>query len=112
MTDDLYITTHPVLGVTPAGAATVCITVDGRELTAGEGEILAVALWRHGVLALGHNPASGAPRGMYCGIGHCCECRVTIDGVPDVRSCLVPVRQGMAVSLDGRSAGEDNDGRR
>jgi sarcosine oxidase subunit alpha len=36
---------------------------------------------------------------MYCGIGHCYECRVTVDGVEDVRSCLIRVRDGMQVLL-------------
>jgi sarcosine oxidase subunit alpha len=61
--------------------------------------MLAAALWANGFILLGHNPNTGCPRGIYCGIGHCYECRVTVDGIEDVRSCLTPVREGMCIFL-------------
>jgi D-hydroxyproline dehydrogenase subunit gamma len=39
----------------------------------------------------------GSPRGLFCGIGVCQECRVVVDGEV-VRSCVTPVRAGMSVS--------------
>ena len=99
MTHDLRVTTHPVLDVSIDNRKKVSIAVDGRPLNVLEGEILAAALWANGFIALGHNPSDGSPRGLYCGIGHCYECRVTVDGVADVRSCLIRVRDGMQVSL-------------
>ena len=101
MTPDLRLKSHPVLDVATTGRKHVTITVDGRPLDVLEGDMLAAALWVNGFISLGHNPADGAGRGMYCGIGHCYECRVTVDGVEDVRSCLLPVRDGMRVSLQG-----------
>src|SRR5439155_775857 len=41
---------------------------------------------------------SGQPRGLYCGIGVCQECRVLVDGVGVVRACVTPVTAGMTVS--------------
>ena len=99
MTHNLRLTTHPVLDVSMDGRKKVSITVDGRSLDVLEGEILAAALWANGFISIGHNPSNGSHRGMYCGIGHCCECRVTVDDVEDVRSCLIRVREGMRVSL-------------
>jgi len=99
MTHDLRLTNHPVLDVAKDGRQKISITVEGRSLEVLEGEILAAALWANGFISLGHNPSDGSHRGMYCGIGHCYECRVTVDGVEDVRSCLIPVRQGMRVTL-------------
>jgi len=99
MTHDLRVTTHPVLDVSTNHRKKVSIAVDGRPLNVLEGEILAASLWANGFIALGHNPSDGFPRGLYCGIGHCYECRVTVDGVADVRSCLIRVRDGMQVSL-------------
>ena len=43
------------------------------------------------------NSAVGTPRGLYCGIGVCQECRVVVDGVV-VRSCVTPVGAGMRVT--------------
>ena len=99
MTHDLRLTNHPVLDVAKDGRQKISITVEGRSLEVLEGEILAAALWANGFISLGHNPSDGSHRGMYCGIGHCYECRVTVDGVEDVRSCLIPVREGMRVTL-------------
>jgi len=99
MPHDLRVTTHPVLDVSMNNRKKVSIVVDGRPLSVLEGETLAAALWANGFIALGHNPSDGSPRGLYCGIGHCYECRVTVDGVADVRSCLIRVRDGMQVSL-------------
>ena len=97
MTDSRRLTSHPVFNDSIENRKTVTITVDGRSLDVVEGEILAAALWVNGYISLGHNPADGAPRGIYCGIGHCYECRVTVDGFEDVRSCLIPVKDGMRV---------------
>ncbi|CAB1065687.1 hypothetical protein D1BOALGB6SA_10484 [Olavius sp. associated proteobacterium Delta 1] len=99
MKNDLRLTTHPVLDLSMDGRNRVTITIDGTSLEVLEGEILAAALWLNGFISLGHNPSDGSHRGMYCGIGHCYECRVTVDGVEDVRSCLIRARDGMRVSL-------------
>ena len=99
MADSLRLTSHPVLDVSVKSRKTVTIAVDGRDLEVLDGEILAAALWANGYISLGHNPSDGSHRGMYCGIGHCYECRVTVDGVEDQRSCLIRVRDGMQVSL-------------
>ncbi len=89
---------HPVLGLLPGQRRVVTIIVNDRRLEAVEGESLAAALWANGHLTLGEEPETG-PRGLYCGIGHCYQCRVTLDGIEDVRSCLIPVRAGMEVRL-------------
>jgi sarcosine oxidase subunit alpha len=99
MTDSLRLVRHPVLDASFEDRPTVTITVDTKPLDVLEGESLAAALWAEGFISLGHNPSTGSNRGMYCGIGHCYECRVTVDGVEDVRSCLIPVREGMRVTL-------------
>jgi sarcosine oxidase subunit alpha len=99
MTDSLRLTSHPVLNDFAESRKVITITVDENSLDVLEGEILAAALWANGFISLGHNPSDGSHRGMYCGIGHCYECRVTVDGVEDIRSCLIRVRDGMRVSL-------------
>jgi len=99
MTDSLRLIKHPVLDASLENRRTVTISVDGKTISVFEGESLAAALWAEGVISLGHNPNTGSNRGLYCGIGHCYECRVTVDGVQDVRSCLTPVREGMRVTL-------------
>ncbi len=70
------------------------LTVDGRPLTAPAGQSLAAVLLQASRAVLRDSPA-GAPRGLYCGIGVCQECRVVVDGVV-MRSCVTPVRAGCA----------------
>ena len=99
MIETLRLNSHPVLDVSLENQKKVIINVDGKSLDVIEGEMLAAALWANGLISLGHSPDTDCPRGIYCGIGHCYECRVTVDGVEDVRSCMTPVREGMRVSL-------------
>ena len=72
------------------------LTVDGEPLHAPAGQSVAAALLSQGLFALRESP-SGAPRGLYCGIGVCQVCRVLVDGVA-VRSCVTPVAAGMRVT--------------
>ncbi len=46
--------------------------------------------------ALRASPLSHAPRGLYCGMGVCFECAVTIDG-QSMRACITTARDGMHV---------------
>ena len=70
--------------------------VDGRVVRAPAGQSVAAALLEAGQTVLRDSPA-GRPRGLYCGIGVCQECRVVVDGVV-VRSCVTPVSAGMRVT--------------
>ncbi len=72
------------------------VIVDGAPLQAPAGQSLGAALLSSGRWVLRSSP-SGAPRGLYCGIGVCQECRVVVDGLV-VRSCVTPVVAGMRVS--------------
>lgn len=75
----------------------VTFTFNGKVFRGVEGEPIAFALWAAGVRTLGHSDRHGKPRGIYCGIGHCYNCRVTVDGEADVRACIAPLRSGMRV---------------
>jgi sarcosine oxidase subunit alpha len=81
----------------PPQAKTVTVVVEGKPCPGQEGEPVAAALWALGIRSLGWTEANGRPRGLYCAIGHCMECRVVVDGQPDRRACLEPVREGLQV---------------
>ncbi|MES2124704.1 MAG: (2Fe-2S)-binding protein [Gemmatimonadota bacterium] len=72
------------------------ILVDGVPRRVPAGMTVAVALLQIGIVDFRHD-LSGRPRGPLCAMGSCFECRVTIDGVPEVRACLAVVREGMTV---------------
>jgi glycine/D-amino acid oxidase-like deaminating enzyme len=75
----------------------VTIHFDGTALRALDGETIAAALAAHGVAALRHT-RGGARRGLFCGMGACQECLVTVDGQGSQRACMTKVREGQVVS--------------
>jgi len=93
---DRRILNHPVLGPSAPGK-TLTFHFDGKPYTAMQGETVAAALLANGIRRLRVHEESGSPRGLYCNIGHCFECRVTIDDQPGVRACLTLVKEGMKV---------------
>jgi sarcosine oxidase subunit alpha len=72
------------------------IEVNGRKLQVAAGTSVAAALFQGGEFRF-RTSASGEPRAALCGMGICFECRVTIDGQANCRSCQIPVRDGMAI---------------
>ncbi len=77
--------------------STVTVTFAGRTLAAREGQTVAAALTTAGVRAWRTTRRGARPRGVFCGIGACFDCLLTIDGRPAQRACLVPVRDGMVL---------------
>lgn len=92
----MRIESHPILGARPGGRR-VTLIVDGRPLLAVEGEPVAAALLAAGIKAFRRTPLAGEWRGVFCAIGRCTDCVMTVDGVPNVRTCVTPVRDGMVV---------------
>jgi hypothetical protein len=75
----------------------VALTIDGSPVTAYLGETVAAVLLAEGS-AETRTTLSGAPRGVYCGMGVCFDCLVVVDDVPNTRACMTWVRDGMRVS--------------
>ena len=40
---------------------------------------------------------AGKPRGLFCAMGVCFDCVMTIDGKAGVRACMIKVEDGMQV---------------
>jgi predicted molibdopterin-dependent oxidoreductase YjgC len=80
---------------------TIQLMVDGQFIPAYEGETVATALLAAGRRAFRHTVPGGEPRGIFCGIGVCFDCLVTVDGTHTVRACVTPVRDGMQVTTTG-----------
>ena len=88
---------HPILGaLEPSELCT--ITVDAQPLEARVGEPILAVLLANGMIATRTTEKYSSPRGLYCGIGLCTDCLVTVDGVPNIRSCVTAVRPDMMVS--------------
>lgn len=70
---------------------------EGQEIIAQDGQSLAAALTQAGHNAF-RETAKNAQRGIFCGMGVCQDCLVSVDGTPNRRACMTPVREGMIVS--------------
>ncbi len=77
------------------------IDVDGERLAGLEGQTVAGILLAAG-RASWRTTRSGAPRGVFCGIGACFDCLVTVNGVPDVRACRRRAADGDEIRTQSR----------
>lgn len=84
--------------------STVTIRFEGRPVSCRADATVAAALWEHGVKVLSHSPKYGRPRGLLCARGHCMGCLMRVGGVPNVRTCREPVREGLAVERQDSGA--------
>ncbi|HJL56008.1 MAG: (2Fe-2S)-binding protein [Arenicellales bacterium] len=78
-------------------ATPVTIIVNGQEIQAHAGESIAAALLAAGQRQISQNNKSSAARGYFCGMGMCFECVATVDGIPNVRTCITEVAPGCIV---------------
>jgi sarcosine oxidase subunit alpha len=77
--------------------ARVTFTFDGRRIEGLDGEPVAVSLLAAGRRTLSRSFRFHRPRGLMCSTGQCGWCECEVDGGPSVRTCRVPVRDGMVV---------------
>jgi ferredoxin len=72
-------------------------TFEGAEVAAHPGETIATALLAQGIRTLRATRAGGRPRGLFCAIGACFDCLVTVDDAGPLRACLTPAAPGVRV---------------
>lgn len=78
----------------------VTLRVNGKEIPAYKGETVLAALMAAGYKGLKRSPLNHDPRGALCGMGVCFECMVTVNGVPNTRSCMTEVENNMEIDTD------------
>lgn len=103
----LRVESHIVLD-TKDDAAIVEITVDGKSIKAKEGEPILAALLANNIKINRYTRKYKEPRGLFCGIGQCTDCAMIVDGTPNVRTCITPVRAGMIVETQYGLGKEEN----
>jgi D-hydroxyproline dehydrogenase subunit gamma len=70
---------------------------DGQHIQAHAGETIATALLAAGNMILNRSQKHSHPRGVFCGIGLCYGCLVTVNGMPNIRACQTDASPGMVV---------------
>jgi len=87
---------HPIIEVFEKGPK-VRFTFDGRTMEGFEGEPIAMALRSNGVLIHRYTAKRNEPRGMFCAIGRCTDCIMVVNGMPNIRTCVEPLKADMVV---------------
>jgi predicted molibdopterin-dependent oxidoreductase YjgC len=78
------------------------VTVDGEAVPGVAGQTIAGVLLASGRRAW-RTGRSGAQRGVFCGIGVCFDCLVTVNGERDVRACRRRAADGDTVTTQSRA---------
>ena len=87
---DRRIYKHPILSF--QRGRRVEIIFEGKRVTAYERESIAAALYANGVDVFSWSLKFNRPRGVFCMIGKCSSCFMRVNGVPNVRTCIEPVK--------------------
>ncbi len=72
------------------------IKIDGEKVAVAAGLSIAAAILNSGRNIL-RRSVTGEPRSAVCGMGVCFECRVTVNGIAHVRSCVTVCEAGMEI---------------
>ena len=93
---DARIAEHPILGKQEKGNL-ITFYFDGKPMQGYEGEPIAMALKAQGVMVHRYTNKQHKPRGIFCAIGRCTDCVMVVDGKPNIRTCVTPLKAGMQV---------------
>src|SRR2546421_11115329 len=72
-------------------------TYDGKRVSGFAGDTVGSALYAAGRRVFSRSFKYHRPRGLLCCSGRCPNCMMTVDGVPNVRVCVEPLRPGVDV---------------
>ncbi|MEJ2169703.1 MAG: FAD-dependent oxidoreductase [Desulfobacterales bacterium] len=75
------------------------IFVNEKPVRAYEGESIGAALAAAGIREFRRTEQLKDPRGLYCCMGTCHGCLVTVDGRPNIRACITPASAGQQIVL-------------
>jgi thioredoxin reductase len=84
-----------------ADSARLSFVFNDQSYEALEGDSIASALVNVGVYALKKN-SDGSNRGVYCGMGVCNECEVTVDGKEGELACMTSIKQNMVIETQNQ----------
>jgi sarcosine oxidase subunit alpha len=84
-------------------------TFDGHPVTGFAGDTIGSALYAGGRRVFSRSFKYHRPRGLLCCSGDCANCMMTVDGVPNVRVCAEPARDGLDVRAQNVLGSVDRD---
>ena len=73
------------------------VILNGESINSREGQSVGALLLEHEQRATRTTRQNARPRGMFCGIGICFDCLITINGITNQRACVTNVEEGMTI---------------
>ena len=81
------------------------IVLNGESMMITDGQTVGAFLLEQGQRSTRTTRFGLKPRGMFCGIGICFDCLVTVNGVTNRRACVTRVKEDMSIQTqDGTGA--------
>jgi hypothetical protein len=98
---------YGLVGARPEPSFTILF--GDRPIEVVPGQTVGAALLAAGIRSWRTTRVHGRPRGLFCGIGVCFDCLVTVNGTPALRACLIEARPGDVITppAAGQEAGDD-----
>ena len=90
-------------------SARITFSFDGTPVEAFAGDTIGSALFASGRRVFSRSFKYHRPRGLLCCSGACPNCMMEVDGVPNVRVCVEPVREGARVRAQNVLGSVDRD---
>ncbi len=75
----------------------VMVRVNGKEVPAQEGDLVSTVLHQQGITGFHQHPQTGKLSGVYCMMGVCYQCLVTINGLANCRACQTFIQENMHI---------------
>jgi len=91
----LRIKDHPILQFNHQHI--IHFTYNGSPVEGIKGDTIASDLHNLGIRKLSHSIKHHRSCGFYCAIGNCASCNMVVNGVPNVRTCMTKLEEGMTV---------------
>ena len=82
---------------------------EGKSFSGYEGDTVASALYASGLRTFTRSIKYHRARGLFCVSGRCANCMVNVDGKPNVRACVEPIREGTTVKHQNAWPSLDHD---
>jgi sarcosine oxidase subunit alpha len=67
-----------------------------------KGDSIASALHAQGIKTLTKSLRYDLPRGFFCGIGKCSSCLMRVNGIPNIRTCIAPLLEGVNIEIQDK----------